>query len=1828
MMKSIRESTDMRHRTHFRIRMRKLLSGFLAVSTAITMLGGSAATLLAEEPSTEYALAGAGTGEDITIHFGDEEDKSISVHVNPESNAETLAGLGTEAAGDETESETENTGLKEVKAGGFVTISSVDETLLPEEAEASAEILNGKAENTAVEKVEEVAGAEPLSGAADPAGSGAQDKKREESVGAKGASEADFAAEAVEKTEYQVFDISLDNVDEKQYQDGFKVEVSLPEDVRGRDFKLYHIHEGEEPVEIPVETVSTVDPETGLEVVLGFEFTTDGFSEFVLQYTVDFHYEINGKMYEFGIPGGGFVSFADLVEILGIAGDANSDSNKAGKTAEGGAAEAQTTDGVLDVTPSDAAKKFVEDVESVEFSSPELVWVGKANSKTTVGSLKEANGLECEYSAELTEEQIDAINGTKVESGDWALISLEPFLSEESLTVTMKDGEVFTIRVTDAQIKKTVIDAKGDTWEITVTYDNSAEIPSGAELKVREILPEDEKYNEYYQQSMEKVGVVPVPYTSEKIAADEAGEDTETTYEDAETASESDYSAINSYAHIFDIQIWDGDHEIQPASDVSVSIKLLDAPENDDTDLKVVHFGKDGLEVMELIGDDEETDEKAGEAELSFVTDEFSVYSVVNVTNSTDLVKNGPWALVTGVANDPGATTGYNESWGTDYFTIIVNAEAMRDTAVVNQGSEVAYVSEGVHAWTDGSNNYVGGDAPEVWNFERVHNSSKYYIYVLRNGVKYYIDHHYGNQATTSLSTRYRTEFDIVRNSDGTICICSNNNWYLGNNGNGEWSNRDFRFTQNADISKSWFRFRLCKKSDDFESFAAHKVAASLVTTNSQYVIYRKFEDELGNEALFALAHDGTFVRVYDGGDTIYWRETDKNLYWNYQMDNSYPVLFTQDPVRDETIYINPNHSMGQTLSTVANGLTLQGKDNGEYGTTIECWDQVAYDYAGLHVTLNDRDAALSTGTRVAGTSDEFLFAEASHMPGATAETVDTVDSDSLGIKITMFDYGNWNGNYAAGDKLSEMTTIAGSADYTPHAAHALVKPYLESGLPSGTNGAMTGLFGSGGAIRSSKSDVNHLFLQSYYDESGTFRYRSEDNYAYLPFSNGQIIGTDFTVYRQAATPYTTDYSPGHTYYYHGHFMPYNDIDMNNNLSRLMNQYGNEYTNGKVVGEIPLEDGRTYEDIYGIQGIPNFYTGMKMEAKFTQPRNGNLANGDNMVFKFTGDDDMWVYIDGILVLDIGGIHEPLSGTINFATGTVTNPTGSSLAGTRTLKQIFMDVKNASNTPQAVKNKIDSIVWKGDTFADYTNHDFKAFYMERGAGASNLDIQFNLKVTLTNEFTVEKELPENVDERFANQTYKFRATYMDNKTERGLHAGITNVCTAVVYKDRTDDQGNPVPVEVNNDGYFNLKAGEVAVFKMADESIRYNVKEVDIDENLIEQVAINGQVVTVSGGSAEAGYTMVEDRTRVSVTNHPKTQNLLITKHLTEDSAPLVEGENPVFEFRVYLETTVGNERKLIPYSYGPYYLVKMVEGEKHYFTLTGDNNAPEDKGKEQVVCSTTGRSGSINSIPPEYTIIIPELVVGTNFYVEERLDNIPIGYGFVREKLTEDTYEENDLGSTKEIIEHILPRDQQDKQEFDPQTVGRIKQGVDAQSHVYNKKLSTEVILKKVDKNDVDNPNPSPLYGAAFKISKYPEVGSSYKDPSWGENGSMTLQDEQTDEGYTLKGEFTFEKLTQGYYVIDEIAFPPGYVQVSGNPSFQVTLNASNEFELTIINNPENLLRLVEDEDKDIFTIIVGNTPGVALPATGGPGTRILTILGIILILGAGVLLWRKRRLI
>ena len=150
---------------------------------------------------------------------------------------------------------------------------------------------------------------------------------------------------------------------------------------------------------------------------------------------------------------------------------------------------------------------------------------------------------------------------------------------------------------TAGQIQKTVIDAKGDTWEIDVTYGEDAKIPDGAELNAEEILPDDEEYQDYYERSLEKVG---------------------------ESDPEHVKKAASDYARIFNIEIWADDQKIEPAADVTVNIRLLDAPEEKEATPQVVHFAEDGAELMEL-----ETNAGNNEEEIQFATDEFSVYSVI-----------------------------------------------------------------------------------------------------------------------------------------------------------------------------------------------------------------------------------------------------------------------------------------------------------------------------------------------------------------------------------------------------------------------------------------------------------------------------------------------------------------------------------------------------------------------------------------------------------------------------------------------------------------------------------------------------------------------------------------------------------------------------------------------------------------------------------------------------------------------------------------------------------------------------------------------------------------------------------------------------------------------------------------------------------------------------------------------------------------------------------------------------------------------------------------------------------------------------------------------
>ena len=246
-----------------------------------------------------------------------------------------------------------------------------------------------------------------------------------------------------------------------------------------------------------------VDDDANATVVEGEEvdkkretiaFDAASFSVYALVYTVDFHYNAGGKSFEFSIPGGGFVSLAHLVEALGIAESNDGDASAVESQSENDAANADSATGnttglsagegegayeesidLNSVPVSDVTWEFVTHVASVEFSNPQLVWVGKAEAETTVGQLKDGNNLEVQHSAELTEDQIAEIDAQPIAAGDWALISLQPFSSEETLTIVMQNGDRYVIQVTDASYSTTkVTDLDGKTVALVNLSNNNA----------------------------------------------------------------------------------------------------------------------------------------------------------------------------------------------------------------------------------------------------------------------------------------------------------------------------------------------------------------------------------------------------------------------------------------------------------------------------------------------------------------------------------------------------------------------------------------------------------------------------------------------------------------------------------------------------------------------------------------------------------------------------------------------------------------------------------------------------------------------------------------------------------------------------------------------------------------------------------------------------------------------------------------------------------------------------------------------------------------------------------------------------------------------------------------------------------------------------------------------------------------------------------------------------------------------------------------------------------------------------------------------------------
>ena len=820
--------------------------------------------------------------------------------------------------------------------------------------------------------------------------------------------------------------------------------------------------------------------------------------------------------------------------------------------------------------------------------------------------------------------------------------------------------------------------------------------------------------------------------------------------------------------------------------------------------------------------------------------------------------------------------------------------------------------------------------------------------------------------------------------------------------------------------------------------------------------------------------------------------------------------------------------------------------------------------------------------------------------------------------------------------------------------------PVAEDGFPTLNNDGRSLKWWCGINTNNTSSEVNNLFIKSVYDETGYFYFNSAEYFATRAYrrDNTTHIKNDFTVYNQLGTPTSED----RFYYKRGNFLPFNTL----NTSKVWNR--NLFDDTGVA--LDTTDPRYNEALYGLNENANFYFGLYGVADFYQPVGGQV-NREDMIFEFTGDDDMVVYIDGVLVLDLGGIHDAQSGKINFATGDVTytnRKQGESLKWLSggTLHEKF-----------AAVNKLVTTRWKEEkTFADGTPHKIQIFYMERGAGASNLKIKVNIPPIPDGSVNITKTVDGLDATQAAEEEYTLKLL---KNGEVAKHQAFTRSGeTGTTYWTNKDD------------GTFKIKADETVNFDDIPKGTKIQVLEVykgQIYEVTYEAYDSNNQKLGENDTTVPAaGYVRVEVKNNATVntkelTIHKKFKTFKINGE-TSTAAPngekFKEATFTLQEKNYGAPDTSYQDLHTVKYSafkdgsykfseLDPRKVYRVIEnistetpdtnggtGEIPYVKTTSvvgkETTSVEGTTSGDIALGTMGADGKI------FAEFFSNTVTFTNEYHSRKADiqftkvdagdtakklkgaeftlytDANAATPWHREGSTDAvTATSNDAGlveftnlpynittvTTYYIKETKAPAGYVTNGTIYAATiaadgtVSMIGDGsVDKMTIVKNTAIETELTFYK--KSKTKNGTEISLDGALFEIKR--QEGREYK---------LAIDITGVDSS---NGRFTIPadgiKLTHipdGSYKLTEITAPAGYNLLTQEIYFTITNGQ-------LVEDGEIVKNVVEFHSAD-KTVTIYNTAGIQLPETGGMGTLMTTMSGMALMLIAlGYLILVKRR--
>lgn len=357
-----------------------------------------------------------------------------------------------------------------------------------------------------------------------------------------------------------------------------------------------------------------------------------------------------------------------------------------------------------------------------------------------------------------------------------------------------------------------------------------------------------------------------------------------------------------------------------------------------------------------------------------------------------------------------------------------------------------------------------------------------------------------------------------------------------------------------------------------------------------------------------------------------------------------------------------------------------------------------------------------------------------------------------------------------------------------------------------------------------------------------------------------------------------------------------------------------------------------------------YHFGMQAVIPFSMTANGKMnaadENSPDIQFDFSGDDDVWVFVDGKLVLDIGGIHNELAGTMNFAKN--------SWSVTRDTERNKYEVDAADINNGTMEGKLfDDENGKGvlgtnrETFAATTSHTLTVFYLERGAGASNCKIRFNLpmedsvsvKKLVSDKDSAGAAIFADTQEAINNQEFAFKL-FKNNEPLKNTNYIIL------------DESNQPIGTATTaSDGTFKLKNKQTAKFvgQIPEAGNTYYVQEVKEEEDGW-QTPSSSYTATAANGSEETGAAngVTSAKVLIKGSNEANDQlNYTFTNVLTHVDSTTIQPQDDkiVIDYGLPVEIdplandVVQNGTKSIEAVTGAQFGTAEIRGNKIIYTL-------------------------------------------------------------------------------------------------------------------------------------------------------------------------------------------------------------------------------------------------------------------------------------------------------